>query len=283
MPTCAASSNWKDSRMSMLHSPECLQDAMSIRARSSMPAHGPPAANCLIWPESILCAFIPACPQAYAPYIKVGAKTFVTLQEFPGPKVRQPRWHELPNPLTPTLARYSPKSTYPTRMAVCLPGSFGEVHFAVGSNVNKVTVPVNTMLFRAEGAQVAVVGPDNKVQLRPISIGRDYGTTLEILGGVEPRRPDRRQPAGLARRRAAGERGATATEASRSPVKRRNQQKGGASVKRAALSAMLRAAGTSRRMHGRSALQPACGSSAGSRCVEDATALAAGRAQGFDS
>jgi hypothetical protein len=67
-----------------------------------------------------------------------------------------------------------------------LPGSFGEVHFAVGSNVNKVTVPVNTMLFRAQGAQVAVVGPDNKVQLRPINIGRDYGTTLEILGGVEP-------------------------------------------------------------------------------------------------
>jgi multidrug efflux pump subunit AcrA (membrane-fusion protein) len=40
------------------------------------------------------------------------------------------------------------------------------------------------MLFRQEGPQVAVVGADNKVQLRPITIGRDYGTTLEILGGV---------------------------------------------------------------------------------------------------
>ena len=52
--------------------------------------------------------------------------------------------------------------------------------------MNKVTVPVNAMLFRAEGPQVAVIGPDNKVQLRPINIGRDYGTTLEILGGVSP-------------------------------------------------------------------------------------------------
>jgi len=42
------------------------------------------------------------------------------------------------------------------------------------------------MLFRAQGAQVAVVGPDNKIQLRPINIGRDYGTALEILGGVAP-------------------------------------------------------------------------------------------------
>jgi hypothetical protein len=45
-------------------------------------------------------------------------------------------------------------------------------------------VPVNAMLFRQEGPRLAVVGADNKVQLRPITIGRDYGATLEILGGV---------------------------------------------------------------------------------------------------
>jgi hypothetical protein len=42
------------------------------------------------------------------------------------------------------------------------------------------------MLFRQEGPRVAVVGPDNKVHLRPITIGRDYGATLEVLGGVSP-------------------------------------------------------------------------------------------------
>jgi hypothetical protein len=41
------------------------------------------------------------------------------------------------------------------------------------------------MLFRAEGPRVAVVGQDGKVQMRPISIGRDFGATLEILGGVD--------------------------------------------------------------------------------------------------
>ena len=40
------------------------------------------------------------------------------------------------------------------------------------------------MLFRSQGAQLAVVGTDKKVQLRPINIGHDYGATLEILGGV---------------------------------------------------------------------------------------------------
>jgi hypothetical protein len=41
------------------------------------------------------------------------------------------------------------------------------------------------MLFRAQGAQVAVVDKDSKVHLRSINIGRDYGATLEILGGIE--------------------------------------------------------------------------------------------------
>jgi membrane fusion protein, multidrug efflux system len=41
------------------------------------------------------------------------------------------------------------------------------------------------MLFRQEGAQVGVVGADSIVHLRPISIGRDYGTSLEVLQGVQ--------------------------------------------------------------------------------------------------
>jgi multidrug efflux system membrane fusion protein len=124
-------------------------------------------------------------PQAYAPYIKVGAKTYVTLQEFPGQKfvATVARTAEAIDPATRTLLT---EVDVPNKDGRLLPGSFGEVHFAVGSGVNKVTIPVNTMLFRAQGAQVAVIGSDGKVQLRPINIGRDYGTTLEILGGVSP-------------------------------------------------------------------------------------------------
>jgi multidrug efflux system membrane fusion protein len=124
-------------------------------------------------------------PQAYAPYIKVGAKTAVILQEFPGQKFYGTvvRTAEAIDPGTRTLLT---EVDVPNKDGRLLPGSFGEVHFAVGANVNKVTVPVNAMLFRAQGAQVAVVGSDNKVELRSINIGRDYGTTLEVLGGISP-------------------------------------------------------------------------------------------------
>jgi multidrug efflux system membrane fusion protein len=124
-------------------------------------------------------------PQAYSPYIKVGSKTVVTLQEFAGQKFigTVARTAESIDPVTRTLLTEVDVANKDGRL---FPGSFGEVHFAVAAAVNKVTVPVNAMLFRAQGAQVAVVGADGKVQLRPITIGRDYGTTLEVLGGVSP-------------------------------------------------------------------------------------------------
>jgi multidrug efflux pump subunit AcrA (membrane-fusion protein) len=108
---------------------------------------------------------------------------YITLQEIPGQKFRGTvaRTAEAIDPATRTLLT---EVDVPNKDGHLLRGAFGEVHFSPKTIVERVTVPVNAMLFRREGAQLAVVGPDNKVQLRPITIGRDYGTTLEVLGGV---------------------------------------------------------------------------------------------------
>jgi multidrug efflux system membrane fusion protein len=123
-------------------------------------------------------------PQAYSPAIKNGMLAYITLPEIPGQKFRGTvaRTADAIDPATRTLLT---EVDVPNKDGHLLRGSFGEVHFSTKSNAEKVTVPVNAMLFRQEGAQLAVVGADNKVQLRPITIGRDYGTTLEILGGVK--------------------------------------------------------------------------------------------------
>lgn len=123
-------------------------------------------------------------PQAYSPAIKNGMQAYITLQEIPGQKFRGTvaRTADAIDPGTRTLLT---EVDVPNKDGHLLRGSFGEVHFSVKTNASKVTVPVSSMLFRREGARVAVVGSDDKVQLRPITIGRDYGTTLEVLGGVE--------------------------------------------------------------------------------------------------
>jgi multidrug efflux system membrane fusion protein len=123
-------------------------------------------------------------PQAYAPNMKAGMKATVTLQEFPGQKFMGTvaRTADAIDPATRTL---NTEVDVPNKDGKLLPGSFGQVHFATGTSVPRITIPVNAMLFRAEGPRVAVVDKDNTVHLHPISIGRDFGATLEILGGLE--------------------------------------------------------------------------------------------------
>jgi RND family efflux transporter MFP subunit len=123
-------------------------------------------------------------PQSYVPSVKVGMETYISLQELPNQKFKGKvaRTSESIDPNTRTLLT---EIDVPNPDGRLLPGSFGQVHFAVPDNTNKVTIPVNTMLFREEGPRVGVVGQDGIVHLRPITIGRDFGSTLEILGGVD--------------------------------------------------------------------------------------------------
>jgi RND family efflux transporter MFP subunit len=67
-----------------------------------------------------------------------------------------------------------------------LPYSYGEVRFNENAGNPALTLPSNTLLFRAEGLQVAVVNSNGVVELRKVQIGRDFGQTMEISGGVTP-------------------------------------------------------------------------------------------------
>jgi RND family efflux transporter MFP subunit len=64
-----------------------------------------------------------------------------------------------------------------------LAGSFGEVRLREAKGQATLTLPSNTLLFRAEGTQVGVVRPDGTVALRSVKLGRDFGKTVEVLSG----------------------------------------------------------------------------------------------------
>jgi membrane fusion protein, multidrug efflux system len=123
-------------------------------------------------------------PQSYASQMKVGTHASVDLQEMPGQKFvgTIARTADSIDPNTRTLLV---EVDIPNKDGRLLPGAYAQVHIHAGANVRRLTVPVNAMLFRKEGAQVGVVGGDSIVHLRPISIGRDYGASLEVLEGVQ--------------------------------------------------------------------------------------------------
>ena len=73
----------------------------------------------------------------------------------------------------------------PNAEGALFPGSFADVEL-IGSRSNpQIVVPASALVYRADGAKLAVVGPDNIVHLQKVAVGRDYGDRLEILGGVD--------------------------------------------------------------------------------------------------
>jgi membrane fusion protein (multidrug efflux system) len=65
-----------------------------------------------------------------------------------------------------------------------LSGTYAQVRFTEAQPPASLTVPANCLLFRSEGPQVGVVGPDGKVELRNVALGRDFGPTVEIVKGL---------------------------------------------------------------------------------------------------
>jgi RND family efflux transporter MFP subunit len=121
-------------------------------------------------------------PQAYSRDVRPGGAADLTLAEFAG--------RRFPGKIMRTADSIDPVSrTLLTEVDVdnpkgdLLPGAFLSVHFKLSARVAAVIVPVNALIFRSEGMRVAVVR-GTKAELVPITIGRDYGTEVEVLSGV---------------------------------------------------------------------------------------------------
>ncbi|MDE1974313.1 MAG: efflux RND transporter periplasmic adaptor subunit [Hyphomicrobiales bacterium] len=64
------------------------------------------------------------------------------------------------------------------------PGAYAQVAFELPGNPNVVRVPTSTLIFRQHGMEVAIVGPDNKIVLKPITLGRNLGIEVEVVNGL---------------------------------------------------------------------------------------------------
>jgi membrane fusion protein, multidrug efflux system len=65
-----------------------------------------------------------------------------------------------------------------------LPGAYVEVHLTVPGAPNLLVVPSQALLFRAEGMQVATVGPGNRVHLQDVSLGDNLGLDVQVRSGL---------------------------------------------------------------------------------------------------
>jgi len=123
-------------------------------------------------------------PETYADSVHVGMPAQVTVSSY-GNK-----------PVTGTVARTTEAldaNSRTLRTEIDLDnadqslaaGVYANVKLGVSTTTHNVTVPSNTLLFRSEGLRVALLNAQNHIHLQPVTIGRDFGSTVEITEGLD--------------------------------------------------------------------------------------------------
>jgi RND family efflux transporter MFP subunit len=69
---------------------------------------------------------------------------------------------------------------------VLQPGSYTEVHFNLPPEPNTFSIPTSALIFRQNGLEVAAIGEDDRIVVKKISIGRNLGSSVEVLSGLAP-------------------------------------------------------------------------------------------------
>ena len=123
-------------------------------------------------------------PESYSQRIHAGQQVKVTLAELSG-QTFSGTVARTSDAIDTTTRSMQIEVDLPNPTEVLKPGAYADVEFDLPSS-GAAVIPANTLLFRAEGLRVAVVGADGIVRLRAVTVGEDYGTTLQIVQGIAP-------------------------------------------------------------------------------------------------
>jgi RND family efflux transporter MFP subunit len=124
-------------------------------------------------------------PQVYAPDAKAGVMATLVLPQYPGRTFRGKlvRTSDAVDPATRTLLA---EVDVDNRSGELLPGSYTEVHLKVANPAPALIVPVSALILEPDGLHVGIVDATQHARIVRVTPGRDSGSTVEILGGLQP-------------------------------------------------------------------------------------------------
>jgi RND family efflux transporter MFP subunit len=124
-------------------------------------------------------------PQAFSADLDPGVKATFEMPQYPGRK------------FDATLVTTSKAMNATSRSVLVelqadnpdgklLGGAYCRVDFQIPGDPNMVRLPATALMLVNRGVQVAVVGDGNKVALKSVQLGRDFGDSVEVTAGLTP-------------------------------------------------------------------------------------------------
>jgi RND family efflux transporter MFP subunit len=123
-------------------------------------------------------------PQVDSPVIQVGMTAKILVQERANRDFTA-KVTRTAGAIDPTSRTLLTELEIPNKDGALFAGMYAQVKFTLVNKEAPMTIPANAFVFRAEGAQVAVVTNENKIHWQAIEVGRDFGTHMEVLKGLD--------------------------------------------------------------------------------------------------
>jgi RND family efflux transporter MFP subunit len=123
-------------------------------------------------------------PQSYAPRIRPGVDVDLRFPEYPG-RAFDAKLVRTANAIEPRARTLLVELEADNAKGELLPGGYTDVHFKLPGLDRGVRIAANALLFRAEGPRIATVEPNGRVSLHEITLGRDFGTVIEVATGLK--------------------------------------------------------------------------------------------------
>ncbi len=122
-------------------------------------------------------------PQAYSASMTQGLSANLTLPDYPGKTFPA---HVVGNSgaINPQTGTFEVQLLADNPGEVLKPGGYAQVRFDVPGQAGTVQIPSSALVFRAQGTQVALIGPDDHIRMQAVTLGRDLGGTVEVMAGL---------------------------------------------------------------------------------------------------
>jgi RND family efflux transporter MFP subunit len=122
-------------------------------------------------------------PQSYAAYITPGLTATFTVPEHPGRSFTA-TLVTTADAIAPATGTLLIQLQAENADRVLKSGDYAQVHFTLPVNAGALRVPASALMFRDAGMSVAVVTAQGAVAIKPITIGRDFGSVVEVASGL---------------------------------------------------------------------------------------------------